>query len=90
MQFHGVQYLYNMKTQRKKTLDPLSRFDQKYAFDPLTTMRETHDDRLIIKAFTVILFQILVLPGYITILTNVLFSLSVNVVQHLSGSYTIL
>ena len=36
MQFHGVQYLYNMKTSEKKTLDPLSRFDQKYAFDPLT------------------------------------------------------
>ena len=59
--------------------------DSRMSFVRFGSMRGTHDEPIIIKAFAVIVIQILALPGYITILTNVLFSLSVNVVQNLRG-----
>ena len=46
MQFRGVQYLYNMKTLRKKTLNPLSRLEKKYAFDPLTNTCLLHNKQV--------------------------------------------
>ena len=70
---------------RHNVLGLIVTVDSRVSLVRFGSMRETHDEPIIIKAFAVIVIQILALPGYITILTNVLFSLSVNVMQNLRG-----